>query len=309
MNTLRESVAEYLAMRRALGFKMRDAGVGLLEFVSFLEENGISCVTTSVALRWAQLPSTVQPQEWARRLSFVRGFARYLIATDELTEIPPCSLLPYRPKRARPYLYSEEEIRKLLETALTLPPANGFRGQTYHCMLGLLAISGMRIGEVLDLKLNNVDFAEGVITVEEAKLGKSRMVPLHASTLKVLADYKDRREEFLDGRYAPNFFISLRGNRLDKGQVTRTFHALSRQIGLRKAGSRNGPRLHDFRHTFAIQTMLRWYRCGEEVERVLPVLSTYLGHVRVTETYWYLSSCPELMGQAVNLLERRWEVK
>ena len=309
MNTLRESVTEYLAMRRALGFKMQDAGVGLFRFVSFLEKNGISHVTTSVALQWAQQSSTVQPQEWARRLSFVRGFARYRIATDTLTEIPPCSLLPYRPKRARPYLYSEDEVKKLLEAALTLPPANGFRSQTYRCLLGLLSVSGMRIGEVLDLKLKNVDFAEGVLTVEGAKLGKSRLVPLHSSTLNVLADYKARREEFLDGRCVPNFFISLRGNRLDTGQVTRTFHALSRQTGLRKAGARNGPRLHDFRHVFAIQTMLRWYRCGEDVERRLPVLSSYLGHVRVSDTYWYLTACPELMGLAVNLLEQRWEVR
>jgi site-specific recombinase XerD len=294
-------------MRRSLGFKMKDAGVGLFDFVSYTEQAGISHITTAVALHWAQQKTNVQPEEWARRLSFVRGFARYHLANDSRTEIPPSSLLPYRPKRAQPYLYTDDEVKKLMRTARSLPLANGFRGQTYNCLLGLLSVSGMRIGEVLDLKLKNVDFKEGVITVVGAKFGKSRFVPLHASTIKALANYKMSRAKFLAGKQAENFFISLRGTRLDAGTVTRTFHQLSRQIGLRKLGERNGPRLHDFRHVFAIQTMVRWYRCGEDVERLLPVLSSYLGHVHISDTYWYFSACPELMGMAVKLLEQRWE--
>jgi integrase/recombinase XerD len=307
MSSMRESVTEYLSMRRSLGFKMKDAGVGLFDFISYTEQAGISHITTAVALHWAQQKTTVPPQQWARRLSFVRGFARYHLANDSRTEIPPSALLPYRPKRAQPYLYTDDEVKRIMSAAQSLPRANGFRGETYSCLLGLLSVSGMRIGELLDLKLKNVDLTEGVIKVVGAKFGKSRLVPLHASTQMALADYKMSREKFLVGKKAEHFFISLRGNRLDKGQVTRTFHLLSRQIGLRKVGESTGPRLHDFRHVFAIQTMLRWYRCGEDVERLLPVLSSYLGHVHISDTYWYLSACPELMGMAVKLLEQRWE--
>jgi integrase/recombinase XerD len=171
----------------------------------------------------------------------------------------------------------------------------------------LLVVSGLRISEAIGLKLEDVDLSEGLLTVRGAKLGKSRLVPLHASTRQVLADYKSRRDDFLAGRPASYFFISQRGNHLDSGNVHRTFYQLSRQIGLRDPDSSSGPRLHDFRHRFAVETLLRWYRAGEDVERRLPVLSTYLGHVNVSDTYWYLTACPELMGLAIKRLERRWE--
>jgi integrase len=237
----------------------------------------------------------------------VRCFARYRSAIDPQTEIPPQKLLPYRPKRAQPYLYTDQEIEQLLEAALRLPPADGLRRWIYHALLGLLAVSGLRISEAIGLKLEDVDLSEGLLTVRGAKLGKSRLVPLHASTRQVLANYKSRRNDFLAGRSASYFFISQRCNHLDLGEVHRTFYLLSRQIGLRDPDSSSGPRLHDFRHRFAVETLLRWYRAGEDVERRLPVLSTYLGHVHVSDTYWYLTACPELMGLAVKRLERRWE--
>jgi integrase len=307
MNTLREAVEDYLTMRRGLGFKLRCDGQRLLDFVSFLEERGAISITTALALEWAQQPSSAQPVTWAQRLSFVRGFARYRSATDPQTEIPPPNLLPCRPERVQPYLYADREIQQLLEAALKLPPADGLRRWIYHALLGLLAVSGLRISEAIGLKLEDVDLSEGLLTVRGAKLGKSRLVPLHASTRQVLADYKSRRDDFLAGRPASYFFISRRGNHLDTGDVHRTFYLLSRQIGLRDPDSSSGPRLHDFRHRFAVETLLRWYRAGEDVERRLPVLSTYLGHVHVSDTYWYLTACPELMGLAVRRLERRWE--
>ncbi len=309
MNTLRESVADYLAMRRGLGFKLSEAGKRLLDFVSFLEQRGATSITTSLALEWAQQPSSAQPAEWARRLSMVRCFARYRSAIDPQTEIPSPKLLPYRPKRARPYLYTDQEIEQLLDAALRLPPADGLRRWVYHALLGLLAVSGLRISEAIGLKLEDVDLSEGILTVRGAKLGKSRLVPLHASTRQVLANYKSRRDDFLAGRSASYFFISQRGNHLDTGDIHRTFYLLSRQIGLRDPDSSSGPRLHDFRHRFAVETLLRWYRAGEDVECRLPVLSTYLGHVHVSDTYWYLTACPELMGLAVKRLEHRWEVQ
>jgi len=309
MNTLREAVKDYLAMRRNLGFKLRYAGTALLGFVSFLEQQGASHISTRLALEWAQKPDSASPAHWARRLSVVRGFARYRMASDERTEIPSNALLPYRPKRARPYLYTDNETSQLLEAALNLPRTTHFKRRTYYCLLGLLAVSGMRIGEVLGLKIANVDLSAGVLTIEDGKFGKSRLVPLHDSTLKVLAEYMSHRSQFLNGQPADHFFVSNLRNRLDGGQIRRMFYTLSRRVGLRGQNSSSGPRLHDFRHVFAIKTLLRWYQGGENVEARLPVLSTFLGHVHVADTYWYLTACPELMGEAVKCLENWWEVK
>lgn len=309
MNTVREAVEDYIAMRRALGFKLRDAGTWLPDFVSFLEQQGASFITTSLALKWAQKPATTQPVEWARRLSWVRGFSRYRSATDSRTEIPPLGLLPHRPRRARPYLYSNEEIQRLLAAALNLQPAAGLRRWTYHCLFGLLAVSGLRIGEALALKNEDVDWDQGVLRVL-GKFGKPRLVPLHASTQKVLCDYRSRRDRCLTERPSCYFFrIRKSGQRVHRATVKQTFYSLSRQIGLRDPSSSHGPRLHDFRHRFAVQTLLGWYRSGEDAERRLPVLSTYLGHGHVRDTYWYLTAYPELMAQAMGRLEKRWEVQ
>ena len=307
MNTLREAVEQYLTMRRGLGFKLQDAGTGLMRFATFMERHRASYITNKLALRWAQQPATVQPEEWARRLSFVRIFARYRSATDPRTEIPPEGLLPYRPKRARPYLYTDDEIDALLRAALRMP-RHGLRPWTYHCLFGLLNVSGMRIGEARSLKLQDVDLKTAVLTIRGAKFGKSRLVPLHGSTRDVLADYLVRRERFFGERpTSPHLFVTSRGNGLDIGDIHRTFYILSRQIGLRGSTDSRGPRLHDMRHRFAVNTLLRWYRAGEHVEQRLPILSTYLGHVHVADTFWYLSAWPELMREAMIRLERRWE--
>lgn len=307
MNTLRASVQDYLAMRRGLGFKLHDAGVGLLKFVSFMEYKHASHITTELALDWAKKPKSARPAEWARRLSFVRGFARYRSAIDSRTQIPPAGLLPYRPQRARPYIYTEQEIERLLTAARSLPPAGGLRGWKYYCLFGLLSVSGLRISEALNLKLADIDLHENVLTIQKTKFGKSRLVPLHPSTQNALTDYLQRRNRSLAGRPASHLFVSGTGNRLDISDVHRTFYILSRQIGLRGPSASHGPRLHDFRHRFALQALLHWYRCGQEIEPRLPILSTYLGHVHVSDTYWYLSAYPELMGQAVDRLERHWE--
>ena len=308
MTTLREAVHEYLTLRRSLGFKLREAGKGLLEFAKFMEQHRASYITLQLALAWAQQPPTVQPTEWARRLSVVRAFARHRSATDPRTHIPPEGLLPYRPNRARPYLYSDQEIRALLRAALTLPGDGGLRPWTYHCLFGLLSVSGLRLGEARHLELQDVDLRAAVLTIRGAKFGKSRLVPLHASTRQVLADYLGRRERVWATRPVSSYvFVSNRGNRLDGGEIHRTFYALSRQIGLRGLADRHGPRLHDLRHRFAVTTLLRWYRAGEDAERRLPILSAYLGHVHVSDTFWYLSAWPELMREAMSRLERCWE--
>jgi integrase len=309
MNTLREALREYLALRRSLGFKMQDASRVLLRFVAFMEEQQALHITARLALEWVLQAKTVKPAERSRRLGFIRGFARYLSASDPHTEIPLPELLPYASTRARPYLYTEQDVRGLLAAALQLPtkwPSTPLRPWVFHCLLGLLSVTGLRISEALDLKLDDVDLQQGVLTIRAAKLGRWRLVPLHPSALSVLLQYLQRRKQFLGERRSDCVFISNRGTRLDLGRVHRVFYALSRQTGLRALGVRNGPRLHDFRHRFAVQALIRWYESGEDPARRLPALSTYLGHVCVAGTYWYLSNSPELMAQAMVRLERRW---
>ncbi len=301
MNMLKKAVEDYVSMRRSLGYKLKDAARLLADFVAFYEAQGARHITIPLAVQWARRASA-SPAEWARRLTCVRGFARYWSATDPQTQIPPWSLLPHRPSRARPYLYTDKEIRQLLEAAQRI---GGLRGLMYYCLLGLLSVTGLRMGEVLNLKTKDVDLAQGVLVIV-GKFGKTRLVPIQSSTQKVLAKYLRARDRALGGSPA-YFFVSQRGNRLDGGQARRTFYRLSRKVGLRGPTASHGPRLHDFRHRFAAQTLLRWYRSGQDVERRMPVLSTYLGHGHVSDTYWYLTICPELMGLVVKRLEKHWE--
>jgi integrase/recombinase XerD len=302
----RKAVDGYVDMRCSLGFKLHDAKAGLKKFASFLEQRRATRITISLAMEWAQQDKTARPVEWARRLTFVRGFARYWSAHDSQTEIPPCGLLPHRPKRSRPYLYSNDEIWKLLQAASQLPSVSGLRGPTYYCLLGLLTVTGLRISEARNLKTEDVDLQKGLLTIRGTKFGKSRLVPIHPSTCAVLTDYASRRDRFL-ARLPVTFFVSGRGTRLDGAEIRRTFYALSRQVGLRGPSDSHGPRLHDFRHRFAVETLIRWYRSGQDIERRLPILSTYLGHVHVADTYWYLTGSPELMGLAVKRFEDYWE--
>lgn len=311
MNTLRQAVQEYLSLRRGLGFKLQETGKGLLDFVTFMEQHRASYITQALALAWAQQPLNVQPAHWAQRLCFVRGFARHRSATDPRTQIPPQGLLPFQPKRARPYLYSDDEIRSLLRAARNMPcryERSELRPWTYHCLFGLLSVSGLRLGEARSIELQDVDLKAAVLTIRGAKFGKSRLLPLHASTCEVLADYIARRNRHWAARPVSSYlFVSNRGHRLDSAAIHRTFYALSRQIGLRGVADSHGPRLHDMRHVFATTTLVRWYKSDQDPERRLPILSAYLGHVHVADTQWYLSGSPELMREAMRRLEHRWE--
>jgi integrase len=208
-------------------------------------------------------------------------------------------------------LYSNEEIRSLLDAARKMPcrfEYSKLRPWTYHCLFGLLSVTGLRLGEARNLELQDVDLKAAVLTIRGAKFGKSRLVPLHTSTCKVLADYIARRQRLCAaGSASPYLFVSYSGSRLDYGGIHRTFYALSRQIGLRGVSDSHGPRLHDMRHVFATSTLVRWYKSNHNPERLLPILSAYLGHVHVEDTQWYLSGSPELMREAMCRLERRWE--
>jgi site-specific recombinase XerD len=308
MTPLRIAIDDYIRLRRSLGFKLHDMADDLRNFAAFMERKPAPYVTTELALEWAMLHADHQPSTWAQRLGFVRVFARHWHATDARTEIPPTGLLPFRPQRARPYLYSELEIQSLLAAALKLSPRHGLRPRTYHCLFGLLTVTGLRISEALKLEQPDVDLSEGILTIRQTKFGKTRLVPLHTSTRDVMVDYARRRDRFLRNASSPCFFLNDHGRRLDGSAVRRTFYDLSRQIGLRGPQDRKGPRLHDFRHRYAVRTLMQWYRSNEDIERRLPVLSTFLGHGHVADTYWYLSVEPELMGLATRRLELRWGI-
>jgi len=307
MRTFYQAVEDYLALRRGLGFKLREYGECLAQFVSFLKKHGAAHITNKLAVEYATQRQQEKPVSWSRRLAIIRGFARYRFGADPKTEIPPVGLLRFRSRRARPYVYSPHEIRRLLQAALKIESPHKLQRHTYYCLFGLLAVSGMRLGEAINFQPQDMDWSEGVLTIRGAKFGKTRLVPLHSSTLAVLRNYADLRDKIFAGRVLPTFLVTSHGTKLEKTNLSRIFRELSRQIGIRAPGVRNGPRLHDFRHRFAIETLLRWYRRGESVPRRMPVLSTYLGHGNVSGTYWYLSSTPELLAVASKLIETRWK--
>ncbi len=306
MNALGCAVRDYLRIRRSLGFKLVDTGVALQDFVSFLDRHGASRITTELALRWAVQPSRASRAHWARRLSIVRLFAHFRSASDPRTEIPPVGLLPDGYCRKPPYIYRDREIRALMSAARRLPSSLGLRPHAYATLLGLLTVTGMRLGEALALDRDEVDLTEGVIRVRHAKFGKSRLLPVHRSTSSALAEYARRRDRLLRHPTTPAFFVSDAGTRITQWAARETFVRLSREVGLRGPDGRfgHGPRLHDLRHRFAAATLLHWYRAGLDVERHMLRLTTYLGHTHVTDTYWYISAVPELMQLAAQRLEQ-----
>ena len=303
MSELQTALKDYLTIRRQLGFKLRDEESLLPKFILFIAQQGASFITRDLALSWAMQPKNVLPTWWAKRLSMVRGFAQYLSAWDTRTEIPPQGLLPYRYRRRSPYIYRNEQIKQLTEAAQQLPSLIGLRPYTYSTLFGLIAVTGIRMRESIRLKCEDVDFKNGILTINDTKFGKSRLVPIHPSTQRVLEQYECQRNQIYPNPLDPNFFLSDQAGRLTGWIVRYTFVKLSRQIGLRAISDSYGPRLHDFRHTFAVRTILNWYRSGIDVERQIPKLATYLGHAHVSDTYWYLSAVPELMQLAAMRLE------
>jgi integrase/recombinase XerD len=286
-------------MRRALGFELREVAGCLRHFVTFLESNSASYITTELALRWATRSGATQPSTWAWRLDMVRRFAVWLSAAEPRTEIPAVGLLPYRYQRKRPHIFSDEEIEQLLGLAAKLASPKGLRAPTYATLFALLAVSGMRVNEAVKLDRLDVDFEHGVLTVRRTKFGKSRYVPVHPSTVEALQQYADVRDRIM-AKPVQAFFVSECGTRITDCMARYTFARLSQQLGLRSAaqGHGRGPRLHDLRHRFAARTLIHWYRSGLDVERELPKLATYLGHVHSNETYWYLEAVPELLQLA-----------
>jgi len=304
MSKLQAVLDEYLAVHRALGFKLRLAGRLLQRFVNFANREGAAYITTELALAWATQPAAAQPAQWANRLGMVRRFAQYCSAGDPRTAVPSADLLPHRYHRPDPYLYSDEEITRLLEAARRLPSVTGLRPHTFSTLFGLYVTTGLRANEPLRLDHDDVDLVNGVLTIRDSKFGKSRYVPLHPTTQLALQRYASRLDLCSPDLETPSFFVSDRGSRLTEWCVRWTFVKLSHEIGLRGAGDSRGPRLHDLRHRLAITTLLRWYQHGVDVERRLPELSTYLGHAHITDTYWYLTATPKLLHYALRHVER-----
>jgi integrase len=301
MSALRQALANYLALRRALGYRLVRSEKLLNQFIDHLEASGDSTITVRCALSWARLPTNVGMNWWAHRLSAVRGFAAHLHAIDPRTEVPPKDLLPSRPGRANPYLYSEEEIDALLSTTASLKTP--LRQVTFKTLIGLLAVTGMRIGEAIRLNLDDVDFTSGSLLVLCSKYGKSRELMLHPTTLRALADYvRLRRDQRHSGADNLAMFTSSSGTRLLYCNVHWTFQRLLHQVGSTARSHACRPRIHDLRHSFAVP-MLDAYTRGEDGQKTLTLLSTYLGHANPAGTYWYLSASPELLAAAGQRLE------
>jgi integrase/recombinase XerD len=307
MKDLRKPVREYVALRRALGYKLRTFDARLNEFVAFLKARKAEYITAALAVAWALESSQGRGNSASARLRIVRGFAVHLSASDSRTQIPPAGAIPRPAVAIRPYIFTEDEILRLMQAARKLFSPRKLRCHTYHCLIGLLAATGMRSGEAVRLRTEDVDLSQRLLTIRDTKFGKSRLVPIHATTAAALAAYAARRDTFLGKTCVPTFFISERRRPLSESALHAAFRAICRAAGIANATTGRNPRMHDLRHRFAVHTLLGWYRRGADVERKLPVLSTFLGHGHIEDTYWYLSSTPELMGAACKRLEKRWE--
>lgn len=306
MNPLEQAVSDYLKVRRALGYELKMHGKLLPNFLAYLQDAGAQRLTVEHALGWATLPAGAggSPAWCARRLSVVRGFARWLQSIDPSTEVPPAGLLPAGSERATPYLYSGQEVAALIAAAgaLRVP----LRAATYQTLIGLLAVTGLRVGEAIALDRGDFDAAHGLLTVRHGKFGKSREIPLHSSTVEALGVYLRRRDRVLRREPTrPAVFISTAGTRLHYCNVHATFEGLVRRAGLVPRSARCRPRLHALRHTFAVNTVMDGYRADGDVQARLSLLSTYMGHVDPVSGYWYLSAAPELLALAAERLERR----
>lgn len=308
MASLHDALTEYLQTRRAHGTQLSGPESALRKFVDFIEAEGQEFVTTESAVRWATKPVGVQQATHAGRLQIARGFAIWLQATDPRTQVPPHRLLPSGQRRPLPHIYSDHEISHLMAAAGRLRSASGLRHVTFQTLLGLLAATGLRPGEALALDVDNADLVGGVLAVRETKFGKSRFVPLEESARIALVDYAKIRDGVQPCRETRAFLVTDRGSRLGGSATRKTFAKLCQATGLRSelsAGrSGRGPRLQDFRHTFATRRIIEWYRADLDVDRLMPRLATYLGHVRVAETYWYIQGVPELLHFVTKRLER-----
>lgn len=291
---------DYLAIRRAFGYRLARPEKLLRQFLAYLDATGADYVSLEAALAWATLPVGGSPAWWAQRLSVVRVFARHLHGLDPRHELIPSDVLVDRGHRATPYLYSEDDVVALMAAARSL--SRPLRAATTETLVGLLAVTGMRIGEALRLDRADVDLAARVLTIRSSKFGKSREVHVQATTAEALADYARTRDALRPSK-GPAFFVSAKGTRVMYCNFHLAWQEVLRRAGLERRSAHCRPRPHDLRHSFAVRTLLGWYREGADVAARMPLLSTHLGHVHPGATYWYLSATPELPALVVARLE------
>lgn len=300
MSALRRALADYLQVRRALGFRLERAEKLLGQFITYLDDRQAVTVTTEHALAWATSPGGA-PWWHALRLSAIRPFAAWLHALDDRAEVPPAGLIPAGPHRAAPYLYSSAEVAALISAAGRLP--RRVNALTYPALISLLAVTGMRIGEAIALDDGDFDAAAGVLTVRHGKFGKARLLPLHPTAAAAVGAYQQARDRLRPQRASDALLISSTGTRLHYTRTWRTYRCLADQAGLSPRSPACRPRIHDLRHSFAVAALLDCYRAGGDVQALLPRLATYLGHADPRHTFWYLTGAPELLGLAAGRLE------
>lgn len=300
MSDLRRHVDDYLRLRRSFGYKLQEPGRVLAQFVAYLEAAGATTVRTDLAIEWAQLPQGVDPLQWSHRLSAIRGFARYLQTIDPAAEVPPTGVFPCGQRRPTPYLWSESDIARVQAAFQAL--RSPLLAATYGTLWGLLAVTGLRVGETVRLRRSDVDLTEGILTVNSAKRTRTRLVPLHPTTTAALNAYAHRRDQLITT--APEtFFVSNIATAVNYGGLLKTFNEVTTELGLRTEATR--PRIHDLRHSFAVRTLIDWHAADVDIDTQMAVLSAYLGHVSASGTYWYLSASAELMHLAAGRLDQR----
>ena len=302
MSSLEQHLTGYLAVRRAMGYKLARAGKLLPQFTAWMAERDQCLITSELALEWATCPPATGSNWHHQRLSVVRGFAAHLHAIDPAHEVPPADLLPWRARRAVPYLYTDAEILTLMDSARVIPTPH--RAATMRTLIGLLAVTGMRVGEAIRLDRSDIDLANRLLVVRDSKFGKSREVALHPTTITALQSYLARRDRPVPPELTTAVFTSAAGTRLIYCNVHLAFKQIVAHAGLHPRSVNCRPRPHDLRHTFAVNTLLDAYRISENPAVRLPLLSTYLGHVHPGSTYWYLQAAPELLALASDRLER-----
>ena len=302
MSTLARHLDDYLRLRRMLGHKLDDAARQLPWFVEYLDAIDSEYVTVQAALAWAL------DREWpagstvpGHRMTAVRGFARYLTGIDPRTEVPPPGLIRIPRTWRPPFIYTDDDVLALMDAARR-SIREPLRAATYETLIGLLATTGLRIGEALRLDRDDIDESDGVLVIRRSKFGKSRQVPLQPSALEALERYEHRRRQLCPQPTTNSVFVSLRGTRVIYECVWPTFRRLCDRSAIAKDRPVT-PTPHDFRHTFAVRTLLDWYRAGVEVQSRLAWLSTYLGHSEPRYTYHYLSAAPELLAHAARLVD------
>ncbi len=296
-------VHDYLQTRRSMGYELLIEGDQLQRFARFAEQqNHCGVLTLELAIAWASLSKSANSVGPARRLEVIRPLAKYCALFEPETEIPPSNLLGPGHRRIAPYIYTEQEIAALLNIAQALPPKGGLRPATVRCLIGLLVSTGLRISEALHLSCTDVDLDKGILCIRQTKFRKSRYVPLHLTTQAALIEYTDFRNHCLISG-DPAFFLFDNGSAVNSAQARYAFGLILSQLGINRSAQGRRPRLYDLRHTFACQRLQSWYQQGQNVHYMMPYLSTYLGHAKVTDTYWYLSGTPELLGIAAERFE------